>query len=234
MDHTQHTGGSYVGKEAEYALANEKKPFNVYYSRPGLLALIPQDVGGKSVLDAGCGPGWYTEYLLGQGADVTGFDLHQSFVAMTKERVHGKARVVQADLGQPLTFAADRSFDIIIASLILHYLEDWLPPLKELCRVLKPGGQLIFSTHHPFNDWRLFDKEDYFATEIIHDEWEIGPVSFYRRPLTKICADLKAAGFFIDTILEPQPRPEFEAVDPEVYARLQKNPWFIVFRAQKR
>ena len=55
-----------------------------------------------------------------------------------------------ADLAAPLPFA-DAKFDDVIASLVLHYLEDWAGPLAELRRVLKSGGRLIVSVIHPLS-----------------------------------------------------------------------------------
>jgi hypothetical protein len=83
-------------------------------------------------------------------------------------------------------------------------------------------------------DWTLFDKEDYFALELLEDEWDIGKVRFYRRPLTAISQALDSAGFFIERLLEPQPTEDFRRVHPEGYERLTKNPWFLVVRARKK
>jgi ubiquinone/menaquinone biosynthesis C-methylase UbiE len=44
----------------------------------------------------------------------------------------------------------DSAFDDVIASLVLHYLQDWGPALAELRRVLTPGGRLIVAVDHPF------------------------------------------------------------------------------------
>ena len=54
-----------------------------------------------------------------------------------------------ADLAEPLPFPDD-AFDDVVASLVLHYLEDWKPVLAELRRVLRTGGRLIASVNHPF------------------------------------------------------------------------------------
>jgi len=100
---------------------------------------------------------------------------------------------------------------------------------------LRPRGTLVFSTHHPFNDWKLFDREDYFAVELLEDEWDdFGKVTFYRRPLTVISSDLAGAGFVIEKLLEPQPTEEFRQMNPEGYERLRKNPWFLAIRALKK
>ncbi len=231
---SQQSDDSYHEIAARYAAVVDTKPWNAHYERPAVLSLLPE-LAAVSVLDVGCGSGWYAEQFIARGARVTSFDLNPQMVAFTRARLGDNARVWQADLSQPLDFAGDGEFDVAVCPLVLHYLHDWLPPLQELNRVLKPGGSLIFSTHHPFNDWKLFNREDYFATELLHDDWkDIGPVQFYRRPLTAICTALQTAGFWIETLLEPQPTEDFQRIDPEGYARLKTNPWFLIVRARKQ
>ncbi len=57
-----------------YAALIDTKPHNAFYERPATLSLLPS-VRGKRVLDAGCGPGAYTEILLKRGAKVVGVDV---------------------------------------------------------------------------------------------------------------------------------------------------------------
>jgi SAM-dependent methyltransferase len=116
----------------------------------------------------------------------------------------------------------------------MHYLKDWQPAFREFHRVLKPRGILIFSTHHPFMDWKFFKKENYFSEELLEDEWEIGKISFYRRPLTAMSEDLDSAGFVIERLLEPQPTKDFQSALPKEYERLTKNPQFLFIRARKK
>jgi SAM-dependent methyltransferase len=186
------------------------------------------------VLDAGCGSGWYAEYLLKRGATVTAFDVNTDFVTLTQARVGGRAHVLQADLAEPLQFAGDSEFDVVVCPLVMHYIKDWPPIFGEFHRILKPSGILIFSTHHPFMDWKHFNKEDYFAIELVEVEWNSGKITFYRPPLTTISQDLEATGFFIERLLEPQPTEDFRRVHPEGYERLTKNPWFLMIRARKK
>jgi SAM-dependent methyltransferase len=231
---TQHTGASYTGLARKYAETVDTKPWNAYYERPAVLSMLPV-LANANVLDVGCGSGWYAEYLLGKGAQVTAFDLNADFVALTMARVGSRARILQADLARPLDFAKDEEFDLVVCPLVMHYLKDWQPAFREFRRVLKLHGTLVFSTHHPFMDWKQFEKEDYFALELLNDEWDgIGKISFYRRPLTAMSAALSAAGFYIDYLLEPQPTEDFRRANPESYERLSKNPWFLVIRACKK
>ncbi len=228
----EHTGASYEDLAKKYAETVDVKPMVAYYERPAVLSVLP-DLTDANVLDVGCGSGWYAEYLLSCGAQVTAFDVNADFVELTKQRVGQQATVLQADLAQPLDFAADAAFDVVICPLVLHYLKDWQSVFRGLNRVLKTQGVLVFSTHHPFNDWQLFDTENYFSVDLIEDEWKIGKVQFYRRPLTKISQDLAETGFVIERVLEPQPVEAFKQLRPKKYATLMNAPWFIVVRARK-
>jgi 2-polyprenyl-3-methyl-5-hydroxy-6-metoxy-1,4-benzoquinol methylase len=51
---------------SRYAAGIDERPWNALYERPATLALIP-DVRGKDVLDAGCGHGWYADWLVRNG-----------------------------------------------------------------------------------------------------------------------------------------------------------------------
>lgn len=228
-----HTGSSYEGKAASYASKVDRKPWNAFYERPATTSLLPV-LENLNVLDVGCGSGWYAEYMLDRGATVTAFDFNADFVAFTKLRVGRRARVLQADLAKPLDFAIPGEYDVVVCPLVMHYLKNWQPVFHEFNRVLKSNGILVLSTHHPFNDWKLFNRENYFSIELLEDEWEdLGKITFYRRPLTVISQDLADAGFLVERLLEPQATEQFRRVDPNGYERLTKNPWFMVIRAVK-
>lgn len=225
------TAGRYADIALGYAARVDANPTNALYERPAMLAAL-RSVAGADVLDAGCGSGWYAERLLERGARVVSVDLNPDLVTAAAARLGDRAEVRQWDLARPLTFARDASFDLVLAPLVLHYLTDWAPTLAEFARVLRPGGRLLFSTHHPFMDWQTFGLPDYFATVEVEDVWDVGPVHFTRRPLRRIAGDLAAAGFVIERLDEPQPAPEMQAADPERFARLSANPWFLVVRAR--
>ena len=73
-----------------YASVVDTKPHNAYYERPATLSLLP-DVNAKIVLDAGCGPGVYSEWLVDHGAKVTGVDASPPMVELAKRRLAGRA-----------------------------------------------------------------------------------------------------------------------------------------------
>ena len=61
----------------------ENSAYNAHYDRPAVLAILGP-VGGMHVLDAACGPGFYTKELLARGADVTAFDASPAMLELAK------------------------------------------------------------------------------------------------------------------------------------------------------
>ncbi len=220
-----------------YRAANDEGPFNAYYERPGTIALIG-DVNGQRVLEAGCGPGALTAWLADNGASVTAMDVSPEMVRLATERLGHRARILNADLAEPLGFAPDASADLVVASLVMHYLADWTGPLAEFYRVLEPDGAVVFSTHHPAMDWQQHSRDDYFKVLQVTETWDKDgqpyEVTFWRRPLTAITAAISNAGFLIDRLVEPAPLPSLQQHDPRAYDKIRTRPNFLFFRLVKR
>lgn len=220
-----------------YAERVDTKPHNAYYERPATLSLLP-DVKGKHVLDVGCGPGVYAEWLVEHGAQVTAFDANRKMVRLARKRLGDRSQVLLADLEAHLDFAEDSSFDIIVAPLVMDYVKDWEAAFKEFHRVIKSGGIFVFSMEHPLG--KYYDHREtsnYFNTELVKYTWRGfgAPVSVpsYRRPLNAVVSPLIAAGFTLERILEPQPTQEFKQTAPEDYEELMRSPGFMCIRAVK-
>jgi SAM-dependent methyltransferase len=234
-----HAAATYDAMAEEYdaAVVRGEKHYNSLYERPAIISMLP-DVAGRRVLDVGCGSGSLSAWLASHGAEVVGFDTSASMVRLAEKKGIERAAFRVADLAQPLDFLADRSFDVAVASLVMHYLRDWVEPLRELRRVLRPGGQLFISTHHPADDIGLSATGNYFDTELIHDRWALGDkefeVHFWRRPLTDMFAAFDKAGFGVLAFMEPQPLPECRELPPRRLGRLTTRPAFAFFKLVPR
>ncbi|MBB2842623.1 UNVERIFIED_ORG: ubiquinone/menaquinone biosynthesis C-methylase UbiE [Rhizobium etli] len=132
---------------AAYDADNEANAWNAYYERPAILSLVGE-VAGLSVLDAGCGGGAHAAALVERGAVVTGIDASAGMLEIAERRLEGRARLLSADLNEALPFE-NQAFDLILASLVMHYLPDWSRPLAEFNRLLPQGGRLVFPPTTP-------------------------------------------------------------------------------------
>jgi SAM-dependent methyltransferase len=196
------------------------------------------DVNGKRVLDAGCGSGDYTAWLLEHGADIVAFDVTPDFVEITRQRFGDKATVLRADLAQPLDFAADSEFDLVICPLVMDYIEHWAAVFEEFHRVLKPSGILIFSCGHPLQDLSIVHDTNYFEVELFQMRWRgFGKpypiVKAYRRSFGDMINPLIRVGFVVEEILEPRPTLDYLAINPREYDELMQRPGFLCIKAKK-
>jgi SAM-dependent methyltransferase len=125
--------------------------------------IAAQDVRGRRVLDVGCGDRRY-EALLGGATEVVGFDLPGNRLA----DVHGTIDAI------PLESA---SFDVVLCLQVLEHVPDPAAAVRELRRLVRPGGRVLCSTHgvapfHPNPDdlwrWTASGLERLFLT---NGEW---------------------------------------------------------------
>jgi len=121
-----------------------------------MLALMPADLRGQSVLDAGCGSGRYMLHALSRGAaHVTGVDLSVEMLERAGKELgtcrHGGAlELMQGNLERlPVP---DASADLAICGLTIGHLDRLQAALAELRRVTRPGGTILCSDVHPIGD----------------------------------------------------------------------------------
>lgn len=204
------TTADYDDFATAYVHQNEHGLFNAWYERPEVLRLAG-DVEGRRVLDAGCGHGPLFRELRTRGAVVSGFDLSPAMVELARQRLGDDADVRVGDLAAPLPYA-DHEFDLVVVSLALHYVEDWGPTLKELRRVLRPGGRLIVSVIHPFVYTFTYRDADYFALTRYSEDYQFGDttavMTYWHRPLQDVINSFVDAGLVIRTVTEPAASPD--------------------------
>ncbi len=125
-------------------LAAEVDP--AFALRAGLIIDALEEKRPARVLDVGCGRGFYLHVLtqLEFVEDIQGVDVNQTYLELARRstadpRVHVQEAVIEA-----LPFA-DGAFDFAICSEVLEHLADDSAGLRELHRVLRPGGTLMVS-----------------------------------------------------------------------------------------
>ena len=216
---------------ATYEEVAESGPYNANLEFPETTSLIP-NVTDKRVLDAGCGCGRYTEWLLNQGADVVGVDVSEEMIKHATERIGDQADFHKANLGKSFDFAADDEFDGIVSSLVLDYINNWEMVFSRFARILESGGFFVFSVRHPLDEYTQGQKANYFEVELREADWEVG-VPYYRRSFSKIINPLLDTGFQIDVVSEPQPTEAFRETCPDRYEKELRQPVFLCLRAVK-
>ena len=101
-----------------------------------LVARLPAD--GGHVLDVATGTGLVAEALLARGFRVTGVDQSPEMLAQARGRFDGRIELVEAS-AEDLPFA-DATFDHLTFTYLLRYVDDPAATLRELARVVRPGG----------------------------------------------------------------------------------------------
>ncbi|GAA4855420.1 class I SAM-dependent methyltransferase [Actinomycetospora corticicola] len=226
----------YSDHAAAYAAHNAVAPYNALYERPALLDLA-NDVAGLDVLDLGCGPGVTTAELVRRGARVTGLD--RSAALVEHARGLSGAEFLVHDLADPLPLT-DAAVDLVVAGLVLHYLDDWSAVLAEVYRVLRPGGRFVASVHHPLTDVRIASLEPhgaYLESYRIADVWEMAGeevvVWFWHHPLGSMTGWIAGAGLTLTDVVEPRPLPSMADSHPESFVRLSAEPAFLLLETRR-
>ena len=232
-EHTRQTREAYDRLASVWSSTTDEGPFNGLLERPALRALVPGNVHGGAVLDAGCGSGAQARWLLDQGADVVAVDVSPRMIEEAERRCAGRGRFLVADLAEPLPLEPG-SLDGITCSLALHYVADWSVPLRSFASALRPGGWAVISLDHPFGPATQYQRGGYFDTELVSDTWRKAGVEvtqhFWRRPLSAVFGAFADAGFTVDRVAEPQPTAEALRRFPDDLRPVAGVPLFIVYR----
>jgi SAM-dependent methyltransferase len=167
------------------------------------------DVAGRTVLDVGCGAGQTTRWLREHGARVVGFDLSLEQL----RRATAPLPLVRADAESlPLR---DGSFDVACSAYgALPFVADSARVMREVARVLKPGGRWVFSVTHPFR-WCFPDDPteaglrasgSYFDRTPYVEQGEDGAAVYveHHRTFGDRVRELVAAGFAVRDVVEPE------------------------------
>jgi len=215
---------------------------------PYILELV-DDVRGKSVLDAGCGGGFYSLWLSEKGAKVLGIDSSKEMIKIAKEKVSGRNIDIEFMIGDVSNLRSeDGVFDLVLSTLVLMNVKELDKAISELIRVTKNGGDIIISLQHPIltaGHWeresgrKLFRKLDEYFTEKEREEtWENEskervPVKFYHRSLQAYTQPFLERGCVLTRLIEPSPHKVYEILNPGEYEDTKRVPHFIILKFRK-
>lgn len=174
------------------------------------------DVRGKDVLEVGCGSAMCSRWLAGQGARPIASDLSAGMLRHARDGNDAtgvEIPLVQAD-AQRLPFR-DRSFDVAFTAFgALAFVADSAAVMREVARVLRPGGRWVFATTHPLR-WAFPDDPGPDGLRATMPYWDRTPyVEFaadgrpvyveHHRTLGDRVRELAAAGFRLVDLVEPE------------------------------
>ena len=228
-----------------------KKRSHVCVEKPMMDSMMPTLAG--NVLMVGCGTGEESELLLAHGArTLTGIDSSPESIRIAQE-AHPDIDFSVRDM-HSLNFP-EGEFDFVYSSLTVHYSPEPVKVLKEMSRVLKPGGKLLFSVGHPLR-WgseevsldgvnvrilgysQNVDHPQLYGTYASYSEHEhtfpSGEVlKFYSGSPGFYYKLLKGVGFSIDDFQESKVSEVCMSEDPYYFERFSEFPQFMAFAATK-
>jgi len=115
-----------------------------WLARANLILALLNKVGivpPANILEAGCGWGTNLELLETAGYEVTGLDISRNNL---EQLDRADRNLVEADLSQPLPGGLP-TYDCVLALDVIEHLDDDCQTVRELARLAKPGGRLLFS-----------------------------------------------------------------------------------------
>jgi SAM-dependent methyltransferase len=237
----------------EELLKGKYKVFR-YIEKPMMKSMLP-NLEKKKVLMLGCGTGDETIMLSCAGAqELIGIDLSKVSIEIAKE-AYPQYNFLVCDMHN-LPFE-DESFDFVYSSLAVHYSDNPKTVYDEVYRVLKKGGQFLFSVGHPLrystaivyiNNLEckaIGFTEEYDGPTILHGNYlTFGPHKhFYKTgevlnlfigPPSMHFKLLKESGFSVEDFRESKCVEEAGDVDMNYYVKYSEIPQFMAFLAQKK
>src|SRR3989344_241782 len=216
---------------------------NELIDMPATLSLLPDDLSGVNILDAGCGSGIYSVLLAKKKARVTGIDASSKMIEIArKEKPAGLVITYQVGNLYTLDFEKE-TFDIVLCAYVLENVKDIYKVFEQFSRVLKSSGFCIFSVSHPFransvrtkkNGKEIWVMEDYFSSAVRQSDFGHGMiVEKYKRTIQQYADTISATGFIIERILEPQPIEEGKRVDSKGYEKAMRLPQILTMKLKK-
>jgi SAM-dependent methyltransferase len=215
---------------------------NSIIEQPALRRLLP-DLKGTRVLDIGCGAGAFCQYALEQGAAfVLGLDISRRMCAQAESTIGGAPNVKIINQAIEDFDWQGGTFDVIVSSLTLHYVEPLAEVLKKSASWLHSNGVYLFSVNHPFYTAVLgseptsdtcFNIQNYWNEGLRKHTWFVEGVVKYHRTLETYTRLLYSVGLRLTSLYELSPQTagvnEWRG-DPE----LAERPLFILFTSEKQ
>ena len=167
---------------------------------------------GMTVLDLGCGAGWYTEYFRTIGARAVGCDGSEKMISMAKSSFPS-CQFNLTDLNISLPYQ-DQTFDLVFSNQVLMDIENLDAAVSEAVRVLKPGGVFFISIVHPaFYDapWQKdstgfcrYKRMERYLSQYSFENAFWGTTKHYHRPISAYIRAAVTHGLKLTSLEEPE------------------------------
>lgn len=238
----------YWNQNAESWTKQVRKGWDGYrrhFNNPAFFKFIG-NLKGKTVLDAGCGEGYNTRLLARKGVTTVDIDISRKIIKLAQQEEKRRPLGIRYEVASfsDLSLFNERSFDAVVSFMALMDSPHFNRATEEFFRVLRPGGNLIFSITHPCFDTKgsgwirdeqgngiKFTVSDYFDSRPRVERWKFTKGSipedikpfvtpFFWKTLSGYLNELINAGFTLKEIKEPRPSKE----------ACKKHPWLKRWR----
>jgi SAM-dependent methyltransferase len=209
-----------------------------------ILPLVEQHlIGAARVLDVGCGEGQLARRAVALGLEAVGIDPTEAQIIEARRR-GGDVAYVRATAEQlPI---ADASFDAVVMCLVIEHLEPFEPAIREMARVLEPGGRCLLLLNHPLlqapgSGWiddQILGEQYWRVGAYLRDDSSIEEIApgvnlpFMHRPLSRYVQVMGASGLLIEHMDEPPPPPGF-LTEAWEYRAAATIPRLMLIRARR-
>ncbi|WP_239734332.1 class I SAM-dependent methyltransferase [Mammaliicoccus sp. G-M28] len=225
---------------------NSHLSYNEVVEMPEMKRLMP-DLFGKQILDIGCGMGNLINYMLTYNPNhIIGVEQSKNMIDESSKKFKDKPVTLYHEDFMKLNI--DETFDVIVSSLVFHYIEDFKKCCQKLNQLLKSEGTLLFTMEHPIQTATMdpeVSKEDengiylrmehYFDETIRSANWIGQDVFKYHHTIETIFNSLINSGFEIECIKDlGQSEEVFKYYDEERINKLKQFPPFILIKAKKK
>ena len=202
-----------------------------------LLPMLP-NLSKTTILDLGCGYGWHCAYAAKQGANlIVGIDQSEKMLNEAKKR-NGALNIeyYRCDLLE-YDYPND-TYDLVLANLVLHYIEDLKKVYRLVHKTLKEDGCFVFNIEHPTftaginQQWHkegFWPVDNYFYPGEVTTDFLGCEVKKYHHTLTQILNDLIKCGFIIEIVEEVIPPEKWRVQLPDEMRR----PMMLLVKAKK-
>lgn len=132
-------------------MGEEGDDFNKSIIGPAVLSML-SNYKNKTILDSGCGNGYFTAGVAHLAKKVVGTDFSKNFVEICKNKYKKikNLEFIQHDVSEKMPLQ-DNSFDVVFSKMVLQYVQDLRMFANESLRVLNKNGLLVIAVDHPFN-----------------------------------------------------------------------------------